>query len=61
MKLKDLFIPYLDMSYEERTKYIENLRIRRIPPVEIKKSRKKKVELTLEEQALIDKILKGLK
>ena len=61
MKLKDLFKSYLDMSYEEQTKYIEELRIKRIPVPVVKKSKKQKVELTIEEQTLIDKILKGLK
>lgn len=61
MRLKDLFKSYLDMTYEEQTKYIEELRIRRTPIPVIKKSRKQKVLLSAEEQALIDKILGGLK
>ena len=61
MKLKDLFRSYLDMTYEEQTKYIVELRIKRIPVHIIKKSKKQKVELTVEEQILIDKILGSLK
>lgn len=61
MKLKDLFKNYLDMDDGERTLFINELRIKRIPVPVIKKSKKQKVELTIEEQAFIDKILKGLK
>ena len=61
MKLKNLFKSYLDMSYEEQTKYIVELRIKRIPIPIIKKLKKTKVLLSSEEQAFIDKILKGLK
>ena len=61
MKLKNLFKSYLDMSYEEQTKYIVELRIKRIPIPIIKKSKKTKVLLSSEEQALIDRILGGLK
>ena len=49
------------MDDGERTLFINELRIKRIPVPVIKKSKKQKVELTIEEQAFIDKILKGLK
>lgn len=61
MKLKDLFKSYPDMFHEEQTKYIEQLRIKRIPIQVLKKSKKQKALLSDEEQAFIDKILKGLK
>ena len=61
MKLKNLFKSYLDMSYEEQTKYIVELRIKRIPIPIIKKLKKTKVLLSSEEQALIDKVLRSLK
>lgn len=49
------------MTYEEQTKYIEQLRMKRVPIQVLKKSKKQKVLLSDEEQAFIDKILKGLK
>lgn len=61
MKLKDLFTSYLDMSYEEQTKYIEELRIKRMPILTLKKSKKQKSLLSTEEQIFIDKILKNVK
>ena len=61
MRLKDLFKSYLDMDYSERTLFINKLRIKRIPLPVIKKAKKQKVELSPEEQALIDKILGSLK
>lgn len=61
MKLKNLFKSYLDMSYEEQTKYIVELRIKRIPIPIIKKLKKTKVLLSSEEQALIDKVMRSLK
>lgn len=59
MRLKDLFKSYLDMNDSERTLFINELRIRRIPLSIIKKTKKQKVVLSEEEQALIDRILKG--
>mgnify|MGYP001584694180 CR=1 FL=1 len=41
MKLKNLFKSYLDMSYEEQTKYIVELRIKRMPLSVIKKSKRR--------------------
>lgn len=61
MKLKDLFKSYLDMDDYERTLYINQLRIKRIPILVVKKLKKQKVLLSPEEQAFIDKILGGLK
>lgn len=61
MRLKDLFKSYLDMNDSERTLFINELRIRRIPIPVIKKSKKQKVLLSEEEQALIDKVLRSLK
>lgn len=61
MKLKDLFKSYLDMTDNERTLFVNELRIKRISVPVVKKSKKQKVELTVEEQTFIDKILKGLK
>ena len=61
MKLKNLFKSYLDMSYEEQTKYIVELRIKRIPIPIIKKLKRLKVLLSSEEQALIDKVMRSLK
>ena len=59
MRLKDLFKSYLDMNDSERTLFINELRIRRIPLSIIKKTKKQKVVLSEEEQALIYRILKG--
>ena len=61
MRLKDLFKPYTDMTEDESLLFINELRSKRIPLPIVKKSRKKGVELSSEEQALIDKIMKGIK
>ena len=46
MKLKNLFKSYLDMSYEEQTKYIVELRNKRMPLSGVKKTKKTKVLLS---------------
>lgn len=61
MKLKDLFKSYLDMSENESSLFINELRIKRIPVPVIKPSKKQKRELTSDEQALLDKVLGNIK
>ena len=61
MKLRSLFKSYYEMAYTERKIFIQDLLVRRMTLPKIKKDRKKKVELSPEEQALVDKILGSLK